>query len=87
MPFHAAVHREQLHRPQTGFHATSSEEGGGDSGAGGPRGSGRNLTFHGGFRHVETDGGGHLTHRAETLINPDLMENVPVENIMTSTVT
>uniref|UniRef100_A0A3Q3W053 Uncharacterized protein n=1 Tax=Mola mola TaxID=94237 RepID=A0A3Q3W053_MOLML len=25
-PFHAVVHREQMHRPQTGFHATSSEK-------------------------------------------------------------
>lgn len=29
MPFHAVVHREQMHCPQTGFNATSSEEEGG----------------------------------------------------------
>lgn len=50
MPFHAVVHREQMHCPQTGFNATSSEDGGGrgrrgedgggDRSAGGPRGSG-----------------------------------------------
>lgn len=50
MPFHAVVHREQMHCPQTGFNATSSEEeggrgrrredGGGDRSTGGPRGSG-----------------------------------------------
>lgn len=54
MTFHAAVHREQMQCPQTGFHATRVVQP--PPPLQPPRGSGRDLTFHGCFSRIGTEG-------------------------------